>query len=149
MPTPLSMTEMRTPRVRALDAQRDEFIGPARFVARVFGIAHQVHENLQHLVLVDGDRRDVAEFALQRDPMAGESAGVQPQAVLHEIDDLDGLGDAAELGVALLHGDGVLDVLEIVAQRGEFLQSHALIGRAAARRARRDIRVCAFRVRHR
>ena len=122
------MTEMRAPRAPVLDAQGDELIGPSRFVACVFGVAHQVDEDLQDFVLVDGDRRHVAEFALQRDAMACESAGIQPQAVFHQIDDLDGLRDAAELGVVLLHGDGVLDVLEVLAQRGELLQCRALIG---------------------
>src|ERR1700688_4483561 len=112
---------------RRFDAQRDELVGSAGFVARVLGVAHEIHQNLQHLVFIDGDRRHLAEFAAQRHSVTHEGAGVQPQAVLHQVDYPDGLGDAAELGVTLLHRHGVLDVFQVVAQRYEFLERHFLI----------------------
>ena len=127
MPTPLSMTEMRTPPARRFDAQRDGLVRAARIVASVLGVAHEVHQDLQHFVLVDGDRRDLAEFALQRHAVAHEGAGIQAQAVLDQVGDRDGLVDAAEPGIALLHRDGVLDVLEIVAQQRELVERGALI----------------------
>src|SRR3984885_16206167 len=44
-----------------LDAQGNQFVGPARFIAGVLGVAHQIHPDLEHLVLVHGDRRHFAE----------------------------------------------------------------------------------------
>ena len=104
-------------------AQGDLLVGSARFVAGVFGVAHEIDQDLQDLVFVDGDRRHLAEFALQRDAVAHEGAGVHAQAILDQLVDSDGFGDAAQLGVALLHGHGLLDVLDIIAQRGEFLSA--------------------------
>src|ERR1700722_3055340 len=37
---------------RRLDAQRDELVGFAGFVARILGIAYEIHQNLQDLVLI-------------------------------------------------------------------------------------------------
>src|SRR5665213_1915820 len=54
----------------AFYAQGDEFFGFTRFVACVLGVAHEIHQNLQHLVFIDGDRRHVAEFAPQRHAVA-------------------------------------------------------------------------------
>src|SRR6202166_4113443 len=34
---------------RGFDAQGDQLVGSARFVARVLGVAHEIYENLQHL----------------------------------------------------------------------------------------------------
>ncbi len=48
--------------------------------------------------------------------MTRKGAGVEPQTILHEIDDLDGFRDAAELGVALLHRHGLLDLFQVIAQ---------------------------------
>src|ERR1700734_914328 len=42
---------------RLFDAQRDEFVRSARFIARVLGVAYEIHQYLQDLVLIDGDRR--------------------------------------------------------------------------------------------
>ena len=115
MPIPLSITEIRTPTGDLLDAQDDELVGSARVVAGVLRVAHEIDQDLQHFVLVDIDGRNVGELPSQRHSVTGECTGIQPQAVLDEVDDLDRLGDAAELRVALLHGHRILDVLEIVA----------------------------------
>ncbi len=48
--------------------------------------------------------------------MTHEGAGVEPQTILHEVDNLDGFRDSAELGVALLHRHGLLDVFQVIAQ---------------------------------
>src|ERR1700733_7886623 len=50
---------------RRFDAQRDELVGSAGFVARVLGVAHEIDQNLQNLVFVDGDRWHFAEFTAQ------------------------------------------------------------------------------------
>src|SRR5258708_4948717 len=112
---------------RALYAQGQKLVGPARFIAGILGVAHEIHQNLQYLVLIDGDRRHLVEFAAQRHAVAHEGAGVQAQAVLHQIGYRDGLGHAAQLGVALLHRHRVLDVFQVVAQRCELFERHFLI----------------------
>ena len=120
---------MRTPAGALSMRSVSSLSRPARLVAGILGVAHEIHENLQHLVLVDRDRRHLAEFALQRDPVAHEGAGVQAQAVLHQLGDGDGFGDAAQLGIALLHRHRVLDVFQIVAQRRELFERHFLVAR--------------------
>ena len=78
------------------------------------------------------DWASITSFGSQRGPggtLQASEHGVQPQAVLDQIDHLHGLGDAAELGVALLHVHRVLDVLEILAQQRELLERRALIRR--------------------
>src|SRR6266403_586324 len=112
---------------RAFYAQGEKLVGPARFIARILGVAHEIHQNLQHLVLIDGDRRHLVEFAAQRHAVTYEGAGVQAQAVLHQIGHRDGFGHAAQLGVALLHRHRVLDVFQVVAQRCELFERHFLI----------------------
>src|SRR5579871_158179 len=111
-----------------LGPQRQQLVLPAGLVAGVLRVAHEVDEDLQHLVLVDGDRCDFGELAAQRHAVARERAGVQAQAVLDEIGDIDRFGDAAELGVALLHRDRLLDVLKVGAQGAQLLQCSLLVG---------------------
>src|SRR5689334_9886966 len=52
-------------RLIAFDAQRQQFFLFTRLGAGVLGVADQVHENLQHLMLIDGNRRYRFELAAQ------------------------------------------------------------------------------------
>src|SRR5450631_423759 len=111
------------------NTQDDDLLGLARLVAGILGVAHQIDENLQHLVLIDRNGWYWGELTLQGYAVARKGAGVEPETILHEVDNLDSFRDSAEFGVALLHRHGLLDVFEVIAQRTEFLQRHLLVGR--------------------
>ena len=122
MPTPLSMTEMRTPRVER----------PIRSVISLSGRPDSSHAYLALrtrltricstlcLSTVTGGTCPNSRFTCT--PWRSKAPGIQSQAILDQGGDLDGFRDPAELGVALLHRHGVLDVLQIVAQQRELLQ---------------------------
>src|ERR1051325_4748497 len=103
--------------VRSVDhAHGQPLVGTAGFVAGVFGVAHEVDQDLQHLVFLGRNRRHLGVVALDLHPVALERSGVQAQAVLDEIGHLDGLPDARHLGVALLHVHDILDVFDVLAE---------------------------------
>ncbi len=103
-------------------------LGAPGLVAGVFGVADHVHQDLQHLVLVDRDQRHLLEVAHQRDAMTAEGPLVHPQAVLDQRADVDHVGHAAAARVALLHRDDFLDVLDVAAQRRQLRAGRITLG---------------------
>ena len=65
------------------DAQRQAFVGATRLNTGIIGVAHQVHKNLQHLVLLDADGRNVPKFADNLDVLPRQRTGVHAQAIFH------------------------------------------------------------------
>ena len=129
-----------------LDAERQQLVLAPGLVAGVLGVADQVDEDLQHLVLVDGDRRNVAELAAQRHAVARRTRPTFSRRLSSTRSaTLTVSVDAAELRVALLHRHGVLDVLEVVAQRRRVPRAPRPGRRPAARRAWRGSRGSAGR----
>ena len=147
IPTPLSMTHMRTP-------------AGAGSMRRVMSLSDLPDSSHAYLALRTRFTRICSTLCLSTviggtslnsrrsvDAVAYEGAGVQAQAVLHQIDHGDGFGDAAELGIALLHRHGILDVLQVVAQRCRALRAPSSGRSSTARRARSGIPACACRAR--
>src|SRR5580658_2225286 len=97
-------------------ADRHALLGAAGFVTRILGVADDVYQDLQDLVLVDGYRRHLLEVAHQRDAMATEGAGVHPQAILDQSTNIDDVSQTAAARVTLLHRHDLFDVLDIAAQ---------------------------------
>ena len=60
--------------------------------------------------------------------MAAEGSFIHLQAVLHQHPDVERLDQAAAPGVALLHGDDFLDVLDVAAERRELLDRRIALG---------------------
>jgi len=79
----------------------------------VFGITHEVDENLEHLVLVHLDERDGLVVAIEGDAVAGQGPIVHAHGVFEQIARRQPLDHARHAGVTLLHGDDLLDVLDI------------------------------------
>ena len=73
-----------------------------------------------------GDLRIV--FANDLHFMAHQCARVHAQRVLQQIARFHLLGNPADFGVALLHGDDLLDVLNVVPQQIHFLEQGGLFG---------------------
>ncbi len=118
MPTPLSTTAILTLPPPLDHSQGHAFVGLAGLIAGVLGIAHEVDEDLQHLVFVEIEEGDFFKIADDFDAMPGEGANVQAQAVLDQAGKVDDFPDPGYLGIALLHGDDILDVLNVDIQRG-------------------------------
>src|SRR5205085_1245959 len=62
------------------------------------------------------------------DAVAAEGSFIHPQAVLHQRPDVERLDQAAAPGVALLHGDDFLDVLDVATKRRELLDRRIALG---------------------
>src|SRR5580704_12022261 len=103
---------------------RYALLGASGLVARIFGVAYHVYEDLQYLVLVERYQRHVLEIAHQRDPMTAEGTFVHPQAVLDQSANVDHVGHATAARVALLHRHNFLDVLDVTAQLRELCNGH-------------------------
>src|SRR5580658_9885831 len=71
-------------------------------------------------MLVDLDRRYVFEIAGEHYPMTAEGALIHSQAVLDQHANVECIDYATASGVALLHRDDFLDVLDVAAQRRQF-----------------------------
>src|ERR1039458_4855663 len=105
-----------------------KFVRAIRLIAGVLRIAYQIDQDLQDLVLVDANQRDiVVNLSAYGDAVAGKRSGVHAQTILDQGGHGHGLGDAAQLRVALLHGHRLLDMIDVVAQRTELLESEPLV----------------------
>src|SRR5579863_4927745 len=108
--------------VTGCDADRYSLVWIPRVIASILCIADEIDEDLQHLVLVDTDLRHRAfDLADDRYAVARECGGIHPQTVFDEGVHGDDLGNAAELGVALLHCHRLFDVIDAVSQGAKFL----------------------------
>ena len=112
---------------------RHQFVRPLALVRGVFGVADEVDEDLQHLVLLGLDGRRFFKLAAHVNVVPGERGGIDLQRVLHQLDGGDGLHDAGHLGVTLLHGDDLFDVVNVLHKLFEFLQLGGLIARQMLR----------------
>src|ERR1700689_3069958 len=65
------------------DPNRDAFVASSRVLAGIFGVANEIHQNLQHPVLIYGDGGHVLKFARERDPMAGKRFCVQLHTIVY------------------------------------------------------------------
>ena len=117
IPTPLSMTEMRTPRDEASVRSVISLSGRPDSSQAYLALRTRLTRICSTLCLSTVIGGTALNSPLELHAVTLEGARVQAQAVLDQRGDLDGLCDAAELGIALLHHHGVLDVLEIVAQQ--------------------------------
>src|SRR5687768_8217744 len=97
-------------------AQRHAFFRALQIAAGLPGVAHEVDEDLQHLVLLHADRRHFLEFADDPPLVLDHVAFIHAQAVLDQIPHVDDFGGARDPGVTLLHRDYLLDVVDVGAQ---------------------------------
>ena len=74
------------------------------------------------------DGGHLLKFARERNPMAGERFRIQPHTVVYQIRDGHTLHHTAVGRIALLHPDNVLDVLDTLNQRCQFLKCGLAIG---------------------
>ena len=111
-----------------------------RFVARILGVAHEVDEDLQDSVLVGGDHGLCLEVADDLDVVAGERAAMDAQDVFDDVRHGDRLDDARRPAVGLLHGDDLLDVLDVFPQVLNFRDQLRPARRRVIPPARRDSR---------
>ena len=89
----------------------------ARVVARVPGIAEKVHEDQQHLVAINGDWRQRAVRTRARYARRG---GRRRAAFMRSASSISSGSGSTSMtppaaGVALLHGDDLVDVLDVSA----------------------------------
>src|SRR5437773_6588562 len=111
----------------SLDAYRDAPLLLAHALAGVLGIAQQVDQYLQHLVLVDGDLPHLGKLAHHLDGMTLEGAGVDAHALLDQAPDVDDLSHAAELCIPLLHGHDVFHAADVVLEGVQLLQCAGVV----------------------
>ncbi len=95
--------------------------------ARVFRVPQEVHQDLQDLVLFDHDLRHFLKIALDAHPVAIERTHVHAQCIVDEARNGEPLRHPDQLRIALLHRHDLLDVIDVLAQRFEFLQGDLLI----------------------
>src|ERR1039458_2489989 len=89
-------------------------------VDRLSGVMQKVQENLQDLMFVGVDSRDLLEVA-QEDNMVTLESGLQDaERVFHQVAERDFLGQAGDVGVVLLGCHDPLDVAHMVRQKFEF-----------------------------
>src|ERR1035437_1428716 len=91
------------------DPQRHQSVGPSRVIQRVFGIADEVDQSLQNSVFVGDDRRGFLELAAYLDGVPNQRGPVDVERVFHQLRGAHALRDTGDFGVALLHGDNLLD----------------------------------------
>ena len=95
-------------------------------VAGIFGIADEIHENLQNFVFFDNDGEVVLEIAVELDMVPEEGAFIEAQSILDKFGEFNRLGKAGDFRVFLLHGDDIFDVGDILPQGGEFFKCLSL-----------------------
>src|SRR6516165_10390700 len=101
--------------VRGGDGDDEFLVGALNVVQSVLGVANQIDENLQYLMAVDADRWHGREPPFDLDAVALERADIHGNGVLHQPISLEILKNAADFGVALLHRNYFLNVLDITA----------------------------------
>ena len=101
----------------AANAQGEALFVRLGFLHGVLGIAQEIHEDLQRLVLVDGDRGRGVEFAHHGDVVARKTVHVELERILDERFDRHHFGKARNPRIGLLHGHDILDVLDIAGEQ--------------------------------
>ena len=66
-------------------------------------------------------------FAAVLDGVPLQGGGIDLDGILDQLGDIDDLLHAGDLGIALLHGDDLVDMLDVLAQVAEFEQKEALL----------------------
>ena len=84
------------------------------------------------------NHRHLVELAAQLHVVPGERGAVDLDGVIDQLRGVDGFDDARDFGVALLHGDDLLDVLDVLQELLEFLQQSGLFVGEMLRPTRRD-----------
>ncbi len=91
----------------------EPFFYGSLFIHCVFGVAQEIHQDLQDLMTIDHDAGDfLVDLLDDSDAMAFERRSVHSHGILHERSRGDGLQDAKDFRVALLHSNDFLDVLD-------------------------------------
>src|ERR1700683_4228163 len=75
----------RDPECTPCDPNRDAFVALSRVLAGIFGVANEIHQNLQYPVFIYRDGGHVLKFARERDPMAGEGFPISLYTVVLPI----------------------------------------------------------------
>jgi len=71
-----------------------------RSIAGIFGVADQVHQDLQDFVFLHGDLRELRlVFANDLDRLTRQRPEIHQQGVFHQAGDADGFGHAGKPGV--------------------------------------------------
>ena len=123
MPSPLSFTVTRThPSLVTPIPITSCFWSCPHCFHRILGVANEVDQNLQDLVFVHNDYRDVSVIANNLNPVPIQRRGIYLQRVFGQARDRDRLDHPGNSGVALLHGDDLLDVVQVLREQIEFLE---------------------------
>src|ERR1700677_1914231 len=92
------------------------FVGVAAFVAAIFGVSNEIDEDLEDLVFVNKNRGGGGVLADDVDLVAFDGAGVEAEGVLDQFLGGKGFLRAGNPGVGLLHGDDLLDMVDVGAE---------------------------------
>src|ERR1019366_5052651 len=106
------------------DAEANHFL-PLVTVAllhRLLGIAQQVQQNLEYLVLVRRDRRHRLGIAFYPNLVADQSRLDDSQSIVHHVAQLHIFHQAGHLRVALLGGHNLLDVTHVKREQLQLFQ---------------------------
>ena len=92
------------------------FVIAPGFIAGVLGVTDQVDEDLQNFVFIRAERGRRTIFPDHPDIVTSKAARVHAQRIFDQLRNLDSLDGAGNLGVALLHGDDIIDMIDVFAQ---------------------------------
>src|SRR5580704_16950014 len=106
----------RDPECTRCDLNRNALVAFSRVLAAIFGVANEIHQNLQYPVFIYRDGGHVLKIARERDSMAGKRFRIQLHTVGYQIRDGHALRHTAVRRVTLLHPHNVLDVLDTLYQ---------------------------------
>src|SRR5690606_4941298 len=106
--------------VAGADGDAEGFDGRGGVIHGVFGVADEVYEDLQHADFFHGDAGGGGEVADDLHVVPGEGGGVEAEGVFDEVGGVEGFEQAALHGVGLLHGDDVLDVVDVLLEGVDF-----------------------------
>jgi hypothetical protein len=111
------------------------------------GVADQIDQDLEHLVLLDCDRRHSLVFVHDADARLIETRRVDAHGVSHDLVDIDLLHDARTLRVRLLYGNDDLDVLDVLGEQLNLvLQLAAFVAQGAAHRDHEPRQLLSLRI---
>ncbi len=102
--------------LRRKDADGQTFVMPFGSAEGVLGVANEVDEDLEDPVLVQRDRWHRSDLGFETNLVTIERGGIDLNGVLDELTNLDRLLNARDLRVALLHGNDLIDVLDVFAE---------------------------------
>ncbi len=116
------------------EADGKELVRAGRGVAGLFGVAQEVNEDLEDFMFLDKHRGQDLELPNETDVVAVQGIAAHAQAVFNEGGEVQEFRDAGGDGVALLHRDNLLDVVDILPKGSQFENHRFLVGEQVFRK---------------